>query len=150
MDIVEFLRARYAERRALAEAATVPSGWEIRPNHSDYAPAWEVCGVSDGGTIAEVIGDGWEGGGVWHEADARFIAANGPAYVLADLAAKERIIEEAYAARENWRHGAGTMGTTEEVARATERRDVLTFVARLLAAPYADHPDYGPAWALDD
>jgi hypothetical protein len=77
------------------------------------------------------------------------IVRHSPARVLADIAAKRRIVEEYHAARENWRHGAGTMGTTEEIARATERRDVLEFAVRLLAAPYADRPGYNDAWRIN-
>ena len=82
--------------------------------------------------------------------------------VLADIAAKRRIVELAL----SWKHYVCEDGwytcdaATEEIEGETNlrddhgtrcdcgtelRRDALL---RLLAAPYVDHPDYLPEWAV--
>lgn len=132
MDIVAFLTARYDERehyarRALNDSRSGTEGTGVRIVDGELAIRPSAMSA----------------------ALALHFVTLSPKDVLSDVTAKRRIVEECYAARENWRNGAGIMGTAEEVARATERRDALTFVARVLAAPYANHPDYDPTWAVD-
>lgn len=121
VDIAEFLTDQYDDAWALTEGRWAPG-----------APPRIV----DGSHIRD-------------ENDNVIYCEKMEAATRADIAAKRRIVEEYHAARENWRHGAGTMGTTEEKARATERRDALTFVLQLLAAQYADRPGYKPEWAIE-
>jgi hypothetical protein len=134
-NIVEFLRARYTERRALALAATsgpwraepfvygLPEeGWG-EPSH------WEI--KADSG---EVVGhQPHEGGGVYGEADARHIAAHGPDVALADLDAKLGIID--------WYEVASS---SPELAR--DAWQIMRQVLLLLAVPFAAHPDYDERW----
>ncbi|MDQ0809834.1 hypothetical protein QFZ63_001548 [Streptomyces sp. B3I7] len=95
-EIADFLRARYAERRALAEAAT-PGPWHAEPcvygppeegwGHPAY---WEI----KAGSVEVVAHQIHEGGGIDQEANARHIAANDPAFVIADCDAKLALIDE--------------------------------------------------------
>jgi hypothetical protein len=81
-EIADFLRARYAERRALAEAAS-PGPWHAN------AEADEVVAV-DGITVA----DGFALSGRQLRATVQHIAANDPADVIADCDAKLALIDE--------------------------------------------------------
>jgi hypothetical protein len=78
-------------------------------------------------------------------ATATHIALNDPAYVLADVAAKRRIVDLAH------RHRAGLDEDREEfdLWHYTGQGYILHKILRLLAAPYADHPDFDPAWWVD-
>lgn len=88
-EIADFLRARYAERRALAEAAT-PGPWEgVVDHHQRGEVNASVWSDKLGYYITEHISSGDR-----HEADAQHIAANDPAAVIADLDAKLRILDE--------------------------------------------------------
>ena len=82
------------------------------------------------------------------EAVARRIAAVGscepayhPARVLAECAAKRAIVEKAQRADEAF--GRQINPATSAASFA------LTEVLCRLAAPYADHPDYDPAWKVE-
>lgn len=148
MGIVEFLTARYNEDQARAEAAT-QGQWVVyrRMRTGDYP--WMIGAHTD----HDVIGDG-HAGGVWEQADAEFIAANSPARVLADLEAKRGILRR-------YREMAEGLAQAEQSPTPANRMtsfslDMLTVnvtayyqVVRLLAAPYAGHADYDPAWTLD-
>ena len=81
-EIADFLRARYAERRALAEAAS-PGPWRANAERD------EVVAV-DGITVAE----GFALSGRQLRATVDHIAANDPADVIADLDAKLALIDE--------------------------------------------------------
>lgn len=145
MDIAEFLTARYDEAQARAEACAQPGPWQARfdpsGNHASSAGEWEIIGVSAGGTSYEVVGSGWEGGGVWQQADAEFIAANSPAVVLADVASKRAIVEGYQSAVTQ-----AAAGGLAKRAFAFLLVQAMRLVLRDLAAPYAEHPDYDPAW----
>ncbi|MGZ4524215.1 MAG: DUF6221 family protein, partial [Mycobacteriaceae bacterium] len=62
------------------------------------------------------------------------IARHDPARVLAECEAKRRIVERYRVCEPNYDEG-----------NRLETR-VLDWTMRLLALPYADHPDYDPAW----
>lgn len=122
-DIVDFLRARYAERRALAEAAS-PGPWHVSTEHD------EVLAV-DGITVAE----GFALSGRQLRATTEHIAANDPEDVLADVDAKLAIVDELDAADPNGGYITATFTA----------QDAL----RLLAQPFAWHPDYKTEeWAV--
>lgn len=123
-DLVAFLTARLDERQAAADAAT-PGPWSR--------------GVDN-------LGDPYVEGANGHliadlpfchehddrrELDAAHIAANDPAYMLADVAAKRQIIALADSHAVLDSHGAWV--TVREVLQ-------------LLALPYADHPDFQGSW----
>ncbi|MBI0293315.1 hypothetical protein JBE04_02070 [Streptomyces sp. PRKS01-29] len=121
-DIADFLRARYAERRAIAEAAS-PGPWHANDEHD------EVLAV-DGITVTE----GFALTGHQLRATVDHIAINNPADVLADIDAKLALVDELEAADPE----AGYITATFTA------QDAL----RLLAQPFAGHPDHkGEEWA---
>ena len=65
---------------------------------------------------------------------------------LADLAAKRAIVALYQEALE-WRL---KVGAADETAESWGSRTKLAFVCRMLAAPYGAHPDFDPAWRIDD
>jgi hypothetical protein len=139
-DIVAFLTRCLDEDQQRAEACAVPGGWQIRESdtQSSAEGEWTIFGVTAEGTIAEIVGDGWEGGGVWQQPDAEFIAANSPARVLADIAAKRQLLKV--------HAGDHVCAGWEGESYFDDGDGCLT--ARLMAAPYADRPGYNPAWGI--
>lgn len=121
-DIADFLRARYAEARALANDAT-PGPWtaeqpERHPRWGDHGYNHQLWGDN---TLLAEFNTEYDGG-----LNAVYTAAYNPQHTLADLDAKERIIEDTWGGpdhEEMWAHHL-----------------------RLLALPYADHPDYRKEW----
>ena len=124
-DIVEFLRDRYTERRAIAEAAAglqcdPENGWGITDS-SLYDPSEKRRWISP-----HI--------GMLHEPEsAEHIVANNPAVVLADLDAKLGILD--------WHEVASTSPELNPDAWQIMRQ-----VLRLLALPFAAHPDYDERW----
>ena len=78
--------------------------------------------VSGGWTITPHVGN------IHEKVQARHVEAWNPARVIAEVAAKRAIIGLC----EPW-------GIPEDI-----------MVLRLLAQPYADHPDFAPAWRLPE
>ena len=114
MTIADFLRARLAEDEARARDAE--SGeWRNDKRHA----------IEADGTV------------VWDRDlkpdDAAFIVHNQPKRVLADIAAKRRIVEFYAVAMQE--------GDEPDVIHA------YADVCEALASVYADHPDYRPEWA---
>lgn len=128
-DIADFLRARYAEQRELALAAS-PGPWQANGEHD------EVIAV-DGITVAE----GFALSGRQLRATVDHIAVHNPAAVLADLDAKLFLIEGC----EHALAAAEADPTTEAAKNSTE---VIDRLLRYFAAPFAGHPDHkGEEWA---
>jgi len=135
MDIVEFLTARYD-----AAEAAIRTG---SPFTDAMAAAWP--GLPEGMTLGE--------------AERRTMAALNAVYpyldakwALADLAAKRRVIDQAfqYAAKID-----GEWGCCHAAAqiRADDCPDIPVDsieILRELAAVYADHPDYDKVWAVTE
>lgn len=122
MDLIEFLHARYDEAEELARNAAAerhPSGF---PTGTAVEYGLERIGLSEAFRLFATM---WE-----------------PRDVLADLAAKQQIlglIDPMRNLERSWEHKHG--GDWH-----TGGSDLLL---RLLAAPYAEHPDYDPAWRID-
>lgn len=130
-DIADFLRARYAERRAIAEAAAnlqcdPENGWGITDT-SNYAPTEKRRWISP-----HI--------GMLHEAEsAEHIVANNPAVVLADLNAKLAIVN---LMDETLRCAEGDT-EVDHYGALGNADDVL----RHLAQPFDGHPDHkGEEW----
>ena len=127
-EIADFLRARYAERQALAEAAS-PGPWHANEE------ADEVVAV-DGITVA----DGFALSGRQLRATVQHIAANDPTAVIAECDAKLAVIKlmderPKYAEGDTEVDHYGALGMAEEALRR-------------LAQPFAGHPDHkGEEWA---
>jgi Family of unknown function (DUF6221) len=125
MDIAEFLTARLDEDEATAVAASrlqddPENGWGAIPRPD--------VGSRGAATITPHIGLLYEAESVAH------VVRWNPARVLADIAAKRKIV--ALCADMLWENENGP----DIVAQET---------LRLLAAPHADHPDYDPTWSID-
>jgi len=147
VSIVEFLISRIEEDQAAAQAAGGNDGpptwleddadgvYGVRPdvdwdevcqshtygvpNECDFNPT--ACGISM--TDDPVL----------EHARARHIARHDPARVLAECAAKRRIVEEcAPNVAKDWPFPDGL--------------NLSEFVVAEFAQPYADHPDFDPAW----
>ncbi len=144
-DLVAFIRARLDEREAAAKAARRGDGrWEYRDRSDDPETfPWTVWAPD----VRLSAGTGFA------PQEAQFIALNDPKFVLADVAAKRRImsrhrrygeVEPSYAPWDDACDGCGFPGdpewpATEHINDCPELRD--------LAAPFDQHPDYDPAWA---
>lgn len=92
-DLITQLRAALDAEEATASAAT-PGPW-IAHAYTDYDCDFEATiGTGhDTHDTANVVGHGYEGGGVQSMTDARHIAAHDPAFVLADITAKRALID---------------------------------------------------------
>lgn len=140
-DLVQFVRARYDEIEGAANAAS--SGpWRIDPRNTNV--------------IRESVGIDWVGvaghrqdlpyqppiftgqtASRWGQAnrDANHIVLHDPASVLRDIEAKRRLLEQ-FELRGN------SVRATVKPATGGVWDDLL----RILALPYADHPDYRAEW----
>ncbi len=129
MSIVEFLLARIEEDEALARSAS-PGPWHVD------AESTEVLAV-DG----IVVADGFALSGPQTRATTAHIARHDPTRVLAECAAKRQTV--AYFAEEIEYTGLDRQRMTDD-----QFRRVLDAERTLgwLAQPYADHPDFDPAW----
>ena len=118
-DLDGFLLARIAEDHRLASAAAVATGRE----------AW------DGGPDGEGPADA-----------AEHVAHHDPARVLAECAAKRRLVNACRDTRPDL-HLLGTrpQGLDFPVP-PTDQHQLAALTLALLALPYAAHPDYRPAW----
>lgn len=135
--LVEFLRAREDEREQLARDASGPA-------RSDrwWAEPW-FDGTASRSDLWARVGGQLTGRGALENAHAEHIARHDPARVLADVAAKRRIIE-----LHTGGHECSTYDHNGEIDNCTwciDSWDCSTL--RLLALPHADHPDYRSEWA---
>jgi len=122
-DLADFLQARIAEDKDTAKRAAFRRGATWRDETDDE---WSV-----------VHADG-ERDMVGSEDDdvTRHIARHDPARVLADCDAKQELL--ALADPYDFADDGGT-GMSEHAEK----------IRRLLALPYATHPDYRPEWTPD-
>lgn len=129
-DLIAFVRARLDEREALAIAAKKfhPTPWRLDPDVETTMDTgrWVADANADGVLVAN--GD----------APAKFYAAIDPAYVLADVAAKRQIIALSIAATRQFQ--------AKDSAFAQGASFALYRTVKILALPYADHPDYQGSW----
>ncbi|MFF8299560.1 DUF6221 family protein [Streptomyces globisporus] len=127
-ELADFLRARYAERRAIAEAAS-PWPWKVNPEDDEEVLACDDILVADVFALS----------GNQTRNTATFIATNDPADVLADLAAKLAIVDLMertlrFAEEDSEIDHYGALGNADETLS-------------LLARPFAGHADYQEDWA---
>ena len=129
MTLVEFLNARLDEDEAIARAAT-DGPWGATPG--PWGPE---------ATYLEAV-DGWDFAVFETVKDARHAARHDPARVLAEVAAKRKIVEEHPIRKSGDEEGCECnydreWGWAEEGACGT---------LRALTSVYAGHPDYDPTW----
>lgn len=133
--LVAFLLARIAEDEAGARKAT-GEHWR-----------W----VDPGGDVKQaLVTDGWNPQADWTvlpvaqgdayplRTDATHIARWDPARVLAESAAKRRIVAQ--------HPYAGLLSAPEACGRCATNPPAACPTLRLLALPFADHPDYQQEW----
>lgn len=153
-EIADFLRARYAERRALAEAAASlqcdpENGWGLI-DHSGYAESEKRRWISP-----HI--------GMLHETEsAEHIVANNPAVVIADLDAQLALVDDLLAAQHDANHedpwyscatitegDAACLDETRAGGPCDCGRDrSVNRRLAILARPFAGHPDHrGEEWA---
>jgi hypothetical protein len=147
-DLVAFLRARLEETAAKATAAT-PGPWEWIPGKDGWdtqnGPTLIRAGHDGEGDreLTEVLA-GW-GHDAWgmdvSEADAAHIAHHNPAFVLANVGAQQRFLDQ-------FEQLSREAASSDYLVRGPARigLSVLESVLRLHALPYVDHPNYKPEW----
>lgn len=121
-EIARFLRARYAEARAFATAAT--SGpWAPERREEQWGEDFDTAIIA-GGKLILTANSEYNGA-----LNADYLAANAPQCTLADLDAKEAVLREL------------PLGGWHEPCAS-----LVDLIVALMAAPFADHPDYKEAW----
>lgn len=129
-DLVTFVRARLDERELLARHAKFHA-----PGHWTYDP--ETFSVDLDFKKIHVGAD----------VDGRFIAANDPAYVLLDIAAK-RAVCDGYDFAAHQVANATFTGVEDAAKVLVEKQQLatLTQVLKIFAAVNETHADYNPEW----
>jgi hypothetical protein len=149
--ILAFVNARLDERERVAQSASSTSAhWEFSGTSSEgpkvtidsrltesvwyreIEPAVWTCDDEQDG--CPEIARSWS-------AEGRHIALNDPQFVLDDVAAKRRIVDELERVADSGHLDGG--GRCYDCGVMPER------LLRLLAAPFAQHPDFDPAWAVE-
>jgi hypothetical protein len=136
MTLAEFLLARSAEDEAVAKKAAEAKRAEY--SHGEAGVSWIARdGMVYRADLDELEDDPalWDNEGMdWRLVPEYPIAEQfarwDPARVRAECDAKRRIVER-------WQLGEGD---------PEDHHPVPDEVLRLLALPYADHPDYQPSW----
>lgn len=144
-DLSEWLLACIAEDEEAARAAT-PGPWRVEElGDSAYGEWWYIA--ADGLQFSYVAGSGYEGGGVSWEHDATHIARHDPARVLAECAAKRRIVE-LHRDQNPRGHGCPEIESDGSVYHDGWCRSGTGGCAtlRLLALTYADREGYDERW----
>ena len=160
MELVDFLLARIAEdekaARAAIDADRPGSHWHWVMDHTDTPIAHgHLQAAQDDGesvslrTVEEYPTRSGVGPlphfvvqlGEVHGAGGEHIARWDPARGLVECEAKRRIAERYQLAVTRLEHGQGDRAV--EGIRANESRSAL----KILALPYADHPDYDETWS---
>lgn len=133
-DIVEFLLARVAEDEAHAREAMGATDGEW----SSWNRSWDA-GARD-------LAAGGERIAALPTTIDEHVCRHDPARVLAECEAKRRIVE-LYRAAEA--HTDMDTFLPEGADWILGRRWGAWCAARALAQPYADHPDFDPAWRIE-
>ncbi|MFF2100957.1 DUF6221 family protein [Streptomyces sp. NPDC058202] len=150
-EIADFLRARIAERRALAEAAAAKAesgDWRYKPG-ADYVAAvqtfpdetparrehWIPLVTEAGSYVGDMLDD----------EIGQHIAANDPAAAIADCDAKLRMLNDAEDFCQEYDNDLTELDDNSAAQRAYCWRDSIH---RNLAAAFIGHPDHkGEEWA---
>lgn len=133
-DLVRWLGEQLDTDERIARAAT--SGpWHV--TEYDYATDF-AAGIGTTPGEVDVVGHGYEGGGVERIEDARHIAAHDPSRVLREIDAKRRLlaIHRPYVPEPD----QACLGCAGGIMFTS------CPVVRLLALPYADRPGYREEW----
>jgi hypothetical protein len=129
VSLVEFLRQRLNEDELDAQAACDGDGYR----------EWDIPCTG----VVQVAGGDLDGLVVAPRNAAIHIARHDPARVLADVAAKRAIIADCTEMLKMCQvDRGGNLGRPGEHMMG----DFGRWILQKMAAPYADHPDYDPAW----
>lgn len=143
VTLAEFLADRLGEDEAIAARAT-PGPWEAcLTAHGRCEGDGEVWAYRIGRHVVE----GPLGGGDQKFHDAWHAARWDPARVLAEVAAKRRIVASYTAALVEYDGDGRAYDYESTVGR--ERTSVLERAVRDLASAYSGHDDYRAEWAPD-
>lgn len=155
-DLTDFLLARIAEDEEVARAAIRPDRpgthwhWVMDATDTPVALGHLQRAQNDGESVSlrtveeYPTRNGWSlphfvvQSGEVHGSGGEHIARWDPARVLAECQAKRRIVK-AWASARDAANDTGEMRTYGE-------EEGLEEALRLLALPYADHPDYRDEW----
>lgn len=129
MTLEEFLLARIAEDEAAAQADDVD--WD----EDDFEAQYALHGAQP-----HTLNCGWRLG----ESLSQECSCGIPARVLAECDARRRIVEEFTARDGDVELMLGNRGPTFD--RRQREWSGLRLALRILAAMYADHPDYDEGW----
>ncbi len=148
-DIVAFLTRCLDEDQQLAEAAASvdPAPWtaatdDERDNDQRSGHGFGVVVAADEVALWDCEGSSTL---CMTASTARFVAANDPARVLADIAAKRKLLDTAqrlYADAADLAKDANPEWIT--------LHGIANAITQALAALYAARPGYNPAWKVDD
>lgn len=126
-DLVSFLQARLDEDERAAQAAQADEYWHKW--HDSTFAAWQ-----------------------FDDQVAEHVRRLTPARMLAEVEAKRWIIdmwEDDPSAVRTLPDGVHDGRDPDEVETQVAVAEVVDDIVRILALPYADHPDYDPAWAVE-
>ncbi|MEU8279545.1 DUF6221 family protein [Microbispora bryophytorum] len=139
--LITFLRARYDEAEQVArDAAETGEHWRYQRIPDLTAPDGYSLDLGD---VVDVIVDiGFAEDDVLRPAQAAHIALHDPASVLADIAAKRKILDALAPDIEAFSGEVAQADAAERMANWLR----AVAVVRLLAEPYASHPDYREEW----
>jgi hypothetical protein len=87
-------------------------------------------------------------GGPDQEAADRYLTMFSPRFVLADVAAKRRILSDVYEPLRELESAIQDENDTGEDP-SINWHEVSDRLLCALAAPFAQHPDFDPAWAVE-
>ena len=140
-EIVDFVNTQYDRIENAARAAT-DGPWRI--DNDAYAEA-----IYSPDRTAVVAGGRWGDEASVFESteDAVHIALHDPAYILADIASKRRILDEVV-------DEATSLDMSVDNDRRIGPRDMATepylgdMLLRLLAAPFSGEPGYDERWSV--
>lgn len=145
-DLMQFLRARLDEDDAAVRAASWDewdgSHWTAH-HREQYDGRWAVIDRAGEGVIPTVAPQAADDAGV-----AQHIARHDPARTLREVEAKRRIVRQAFehAAKIDGEWGCCHDAEAIEAGLCEKQQPNSLPLLRLLALPYADHPDYRPEW----
>jgi hypothetical protein len=146
-DIVAFLNARLDEDERHAKQAAA-AGHRANPRHKWIVEEWRSDNPSAVPTASYVNDEHEMGVAVVNGSYAAdHIARHDPARVLRDVAAKRRVLSEVIP---EFLSCEATVRNEFDVGSTSDEmwHEGSNMLLRLMAAPYADHPDYDPTWDL--
>jgi hypothetical protein len=151
-DLVEYLRARIAEDEAAAWAATEGTWhrWDDLDGQGGFITIGDANGVIPDGYVSTP--DDAECNPVakvYCEEDADHLVRWGPARVLAECAAKRRVVERYETHDRALNRALPPVGDEAYRGAAGYRHGEALLILLALAQPYAARPDFNPAWRME-